>query len=66
MFVIKNETAVGGDNVCDPSRSLSSGFGSGYEYIIKSRDRLSQEFKGGHIQYKIERPNIPVSYLLNR
>ncbi|XP_073996960.1 ubiquitin protein ligase sneaky isoform X2 [Rhodnius prolixus] len=59
-FICDVVTAVGGDNVCDPSRSLSSGFGSGYEYIIKSRDRLSQEFKGGHIQYKIERPNIPL------
>ena len=51
---------LGGDSVCNAADEISSGFGSGYEYLVDSRTMLASEFKAARIQYQIQKPNIKV------
>lgn len=51
---------LGGDSACNAAEEISSGFGSGYTYMIDSKSMLSSEFKTARIQYQIQKPNIKV------
>ncbi|XP_014288715.1 protein sneaky [Halyomorpha halys] len=59
-FVCNVVGMLGGDSACDAAEEISSGFGSGYTYMIDSKSMLASEFKTARIQYQIQKPNIKI------
>lgn len=55
-------TVFGGGDMCDPKKSINSGFGKGYVYLTKSKEELTREFLHVKVNYKINKIKIMVIY----
>lgn len=53
-------TVFGGRDVCNPGKSVNSGFGKGYVYLTKSKDELKREFLNVKVNYKLNKVKIMV------
>ncbi|XP_014253889.1 E3 ubiquitin-protein ligase DCST1-like isoform X1 [Cimex lectularius] len=59
LTVVCNTAAIVGDEKnCDPKSEISSGWGYGYEYLIKAKKEMFKDFQHAEITYKIRKPNI--------
>ncbi|KAK9887184.1 hypothetical protein WA026_020637 [Henosepilachna vigintioctopunctata] len=60
-FVCNIAQALGGSSRCDPSGEIDPGFGKGYDYLKKSRESLTKNFKNVKLQYKLSK----IKHLVN-
>ncbi|XP_050520484.1 protein sneaky [Daktulosphaira vitifoliae] len=57
-FVCNLTPLFGGGDICNPEKSVNSGFGKGYVYLTKAKDELRREFLNVKINYKLNKPKI--------
>lgn len=55
MFLV-----FGGGDICNPEKSVNSGFGKGYVFLTKAKDELRREFFNVKINYKLNIPKAMV------